>query len=119
MWKTVIVTAGLVLAAMPSWGQSRSEDDDYQRGSQSEWRRDSDRQGRGSSDEDSGGRPARFFLRSGDTQIEVTCDARESTRSCVESVTMLFERVRSQQPVATQGTIPPTAPAPGSTPPPR
>ena len=44
MWKTAILAAGLVLAAMPSWGQSRSQyDDDDERGSRTEWRRDPDR----------------------------------------------------------------------------
>jgi hypothetical protein len=54
-------------------------------------------------------RGARFFLRSGDTQLRVVCGNRESTQSCVDAALRMFDRVQSQQGTATRA---PTAPAP-------
>jgi hypothetical protein len=63
------------------------------------------------SEDDDSGRGASFFLRSGDTQIRVVCDERESTRACVDAALTMFDRVRSQQ--GTQGgATPPTSPPP-------
>ena len=47
-------------------------------------------------DRDRPGRGARFFLRSGDTQLRVVCGDGESTRACVDAALSMFDRVQSQ-----------------------
>lgn len=66
--------------------------------------RDDDEEGRGSRD----GRGARFFLRSGDTQLRVVCGNRESTQTCVDAALRMFDRMQSQQGTAART---PSAPA--------
>ena len=114
MRKALILAAGLVLVAGSAWSQdsSRYRDDDGGR----DWRESRhgyDRQGPdGDRDrwrgrimrEDDGddargdrqGRGARFFLRSGDTQLRIVCGDRESTQACVDAALRMFERVQSQ-----------------------
>jgi hypothetical protein len=119
MRKTIILAAGLALVATSAFSQTSPRDrEDTSRG----WydgRGDSDRgrdfgqwhgrmmrdhdEGRdyndrraddGQRDETSGG--ARFFLRSGDTQLRIVCGDRESTRACVDAAMLLMERVQQQ-----------------------
>jgi hypothetical protein len=59
-------------------------------------------------DDRSGGN-ARFFVRSGDTQLRVVCGDRESTQACVDAALRIYDRVQSQ-PRASTGS--PTPPAP-------
>jgi hypothetical protein len=61
--------------------------------------------------DDRSGGGARFFLRSGDTQLRVVCGDNDSTRECVEAALMMFNRV--QQPAPPRNVTPP-APTPGS-----
>ena len=126
MRKALILAAGLVLVAGSAWSQdsSRYRDDDGGR----DWRESRhgyDRQGhegdrgrgrimREDNDDDDGdardnrpGRGARFFLRSGDTQLRIVCGERESTQTCVDAALRMFERVQSQAPSRA-----PAAPAP-------
>jgi hypothetical protein len=46
--------------------------------------------------DDRSGRGARFFLRSGDTQLRVICGDEESTRACVDAALTMFDRVQSR-----------------------
>lgn len=59
--------------------------------------RDRRHQGMRDEDDERGGRNARFFLRSGDTQLRVVCGDRESTQACVDAALRMFDRVQSQQ----------------------
>jgi hypothetical protein len=116
MRKALILAAGLVLVAGSAWGQgsSRYRDDDggrdwresrhgYDRhgheGDRDRWRgrimREDDDDG-DDAREDRQGRGARFFLRSGDTQLRIVCGDRESTQACVDAALRMFERVQSQ-----------------------
>jgi hypothetical protein len=116
MRKALILAAGLVLVAGSAWGQgsSRYRDDDggpdrresrhgYDRqdheGDRDRWRgrimREDDDDG-ADAREDRQGRGARFFLRSGDTQLRIVCGDRESTQACVDAALRMFERVQSQ-----------------------
>jgi hypothetical protein len=110
MKRVLILAVGLALAGTSAWGQNASRDrDDFNRGgwreSRDGWDRDRDRRhGPGmrddDEDEDRGSRSgggARFFLRSGDTQLRVTCGDRESTQSCVDAALRMFDRLQSQQ----------------------
>jgi hypothetical protein len=122
MRKAILFAAGLIAFATAASAQSSSRDrDDDDRGG--DWRegrssyRDWDHHRGGSrrDDDEEPGRGARFFLRSGDTQIRVVCDQRESTRACVDAALTMFDRVRSQQGTtgsATPATPGQTAPAP-------
>lgn len=124
MKKALILAAGLALVATGAWSQESSRDrDDYGRGSWREsrdgWDRDRDRHRgpmimRGDDDEDDRGdrseRGARFFLRSGDTQLRVVCGNRESTQSCVDAALRMFDRVQSQQGTASRAPAAPTQP---------
>lgn len=47
-------------------------------------------------DSDRSERGARFFLRSGDTQLRIVCGNRESTQSCVDAALRMFDRLQSQ-----------------------
>jgi len=112
MRKALILAAGLVLVAGSAWSQSSSRDrDDYGgRGwheNRQGWDGDRDRWRsrvmREDNDDDDGdardnrpGRGARFFLRSGDTQLRIVCGERESTQTCVDAALRMFERVQSQ-----------------------
>ncbi len=115
MRKALILAAGLVLVAGSAWGQgsSRYRDDGgrdwresrhgYDRhgyeGDRDRWRgrimREDDDDG-DDAREDRQGRGARFFLRSGDTQLRIVCGDRESTQACVDAAMRMFERVQSQ-----------------------
>ena len=116
MRKALILAVGLVLVAGSAWGQdsSRYRDDDdgrdwresrhgYERhgreGDRDRWRgrimREDDDDG-DDAREDRQGRGARFFLRSGDTQLRIVCGDRESTQACVDAALRMFERVQSQ-----------------------
>ncbi|WP_201835572.1 hypothetical protein [Microvirga zambiensis] len=121
MRKALLLAAGLAVLATGAWAQESSRDrDDFDRGGWRErrdgWDRDRDqRRGpmmpmtREDRDESSRWeRGARFFLRSGDTQLRVVCGNRESTQSCVDSALRLFDRMQSQQGTSAR---PPTAPA--------
>lgn len=109
MKKAIILAAGLALLATGAWSQESSRDrDDFGRGgwrdSHEGWDRDRDRRRgpmmRDDDEDDRGGRferGARFFLRSGDTQLRVVCGNRESTQSCVDAALRLFDRVQSRE----------------------
>jgi hypothetical protein len=128
MRKALVLATGLVLVAGSAWSQSLSRDrEDYDgrgwRENRRMWEGDRDRW-RGhvmrddDDDDDRGGdrsgRGARFFLRSGDTQLRVVCGDRESTQACVDAALRMFDRVQSQQ------NAPSRAPAaPGATPSPQ
>lgn len=128
MRKALILAAGLALIGTSAWSQSPSrddDDDDDRRGrwheSHGRWDRDRDRdddgrgyhRGRGMhGDDDRSGRGARFFLRSGDTQLRIVCGEEESTQACVDAALRMFDRVQSQPRAATSSPTPgPTAPA--------
>jgi len=108
MRKVLLLSAGLMVLATGAWSQESSRDrDDYDRGGWREhrdgWDRDRDRR-RGpmmmQEDRDGSDRlelGARFFLRSGDTQLRIVCGNRESTQSCVDAALRLFDRLQSQQ----------------------
>ena len=126
MRKAFVLAAGLVLCATGAWSQDSSRNrDDFDRGGwregRDEWDRDRDRR-RGPSirsdeddedQDDRSGRGARFFLRSGDTQLRAVCGDRESTQACVDAALRMFDRLQSAQ-----GTAPrsPAAPAPAQPP---
>ncbi|WP_262299220.1 hypothetical protein [Microvirga sesbaniae] len=109
MKRAFILAAGLVVLATGAWSQESSRSrDDFDRGSWREsrdgWDRDRDRRRspimRDEDEDDRDDRPqrgARFFLRSGDTQLRVVCGNRESTQSCVDAALRMFDRVQSQQ----------------------
>jgi hypothetical protein len=128
MRKALVLAAGLTLVATSAWSQSSRDRGDYDR---SDWRetrggwerglddrrsddrRSDDRRERSMRDDE--GRPAtgaRFFLRSGDTQLRVVCDERESTRACVDAALTMFDRVRPRQDSTSgsPGSPPPTSP---------
>jgi len=126
MRTAIILAAGLILSATGAWSQESSRDrDDFDRGSwrdsHDRWDRDRDRR-RGpmmrddDDDDDRGGRSergARFFLRSGDTQLRVVCGNRESTQACVDAALRMFDRVQSQQGTTAR---PPASSAPAQPP---
>jgi hypothetical protein len=127
MKTALILAVGLTVFSTGAWAQDSSGDrDDYGRGGWREtrdgWDRDGDRR-RGpmmrededDSREDRLGRGARFFLRSGDTQVRVVCGNRESTQSCVDAALRMFDRMQSQP--GPTGRSPPTSmPAPAQPP---
>jgi hypothetical protein len=113
MRKTLLLAAGLTLAASSAWSQSTRDRDDDDRGDwremRKEWNRHSDDwRDRSKWDDDEGRRAtgARFFLRSGDTQLRVVCDERESMRTCVDAALTMFERVRPRQDTTSGSTAP-------------
>jgi hypothetical protein len=126
MKSAFILVAGLALFATGASGQESSRDrDDFDHGSWREsrdgWDRDRNRR-RGSimrDDDDNDDRSersergARFFLRSGDTQLRIVCGNRESTQSCVDAALRMFDRIQSQQGTTTR---PPVTPAPSQSP---
>lgn len=110
MRKVLILAAGLTIAATSAWSQSSSRDrDDNRRFDHRDWReshgwdRGPDlRRGRIGPDDDrdddeGDGGGARFFLRSGDTQLRVVCSDRETMRACVDAALMMFDRMQSQR----------------------
>ncbi len=124
MRKALVLAAGLILVAGSAWSQSSSRDRDEYDGRG--WReyRPMDRDDRGGDrdrwrghamrhhdddGEDRSDRGARFFLRSGDSQLRIVCGDRESTQACVDAALRLFDRVQSQQAAPSR---PPAAPAP-------
>jgi hypothetical protein len=120
MRKVLILAAGLALIGTSAWSQSSSRDDDRHgrwQESRDRWDRardrDDDRRGRAmrDDDDDRSGRGARFFLRSGDTQLRVACGDEESTQACVDAALRMFDRVQSQPRATT------SSPAPAPTPP--
>jgi hypothetical protein len=129
MRKALLLAAGLALLSTSAWSQDSSRDrDDFDRGgwreSRDGWDRDGDRDrdGRRGSrmrdddddDDDRSGRGARFFLRSGDTQLRAVCGDRESTQACVDAALRMFDRLQSQA----GGTARPAGtPTPASPPP--
>jgi hypothetical protein len=134
MRKTLLLAIGLALIGTSAWSQSSSRDrDDYPRGRWHEgagrWDRDRDddrdgdrgeRSGRSMRDDDDRDRPgrgARFFLRSGDTQLRVVCGDGESTRACVDAALTMFDRVQSQARTTSSPT--PSSPAPATPPSPQ
>jgi|SRR3954454_18957749 len=116
MRKVLLLAFGLALVGTSAWSQTASRGDDDRRG---RWQDDRGRWDRGmddrdewrgramSEDDDRPGRNARFFVRSGDTQLRIVCGDRESTQSCVDSALRIFDRVQSQ-PRATTGAPTPT-----------
>ena len=114
MQKTLLLAAGLALAATSALSQSSPRDrDDYDyrdaRGGPPDWDGPRGRPMRGDeSDRRSGG--ARFFVRVGDATVAVTCDERESMRACVDTALSMFDRFRLQQGTPT----PSPSTAPGS-----
>ncbi|MGO4523910.1 hypothetical protein AB4097_03500 [Microvirga sp. 2MCAF35] len=124
MKSAFILAVGLAFFATGALSQESSrERDDSGRGGWRDrhdgWDRDTDRwRGRimRGDDEDRGGRDgqgARFFLRSGDTQLRVVCGNRESTQACVDAALRMFDRMQSQQGATTRT---PAAPAPAQPP---
>jgi hypothetical protein len=125
MRKVLILAAGLALIGTSAWSQTSSRDDDEWRGrwheSRGRWDRESNRDGdqgerRGRAmrddDDDDSGRGARFFLRSGDTQLKVACGERDSTQACVDAALRMFDRVQAQPRPATSSSTPaPTSPS--------
>jgi len=107
MRKAFLLAAGFLVLATGAWAQESSRDrDDFDRGGWREnregWDRDRDRR-RGPmmmreerDDSDRSERGARFFLRSGDTQVRIVCGNRESTQSCVDAALRMFDRLQSQ-----------------------
>ena len=107
MRKAFLLAAGFLVLATGAWAQESSRDrDDFDRGGWREnregWDRDQDRR-RGPmmmredrDDSDWWERGARFFLRSGDTQLRIVCGNRESTQSCVDAALRMFDRLQSQ-----------------------
>jgi hypothetical protein len=141
MRKALILGLGLALVGTAAWSESSSRDDDYSsrgdygpsrgdyghhdrwHGASSGWDRNQDEDRGGRMQEDRGGRMqdderpgrgARFFLRSGDTQLRIVCGSRESSQACVDSALRLFERVQSQ---ARTGSSSPSSSGPATTPP--
>ncbi|MBA1155924.1 hypothetical protein [Microvirga mediterraneensis] len=126
MKSAFLLAVGLSLLSTGAMSQESSRDrDDAGRSGWRDrhdgWDRDGDRR-RGSimrdddEEEDRGsrdGRGARFFLRSGDTQLRVVCGNRESTQACVDAALRMFDRVQSQPGTATRST---PAPAPAQPP---
>jgi hypothetical protein len=118
MYKSLLVTAALLLAPLPAFSQGgpRSEDRDTypdrrDRGDLESMLRDLGEEIRGGIR--SGlARGAAFLLRSGDATVAVRCDPRDSMRACVDATLTLLERARTAVP---PGTTPPS----GTTPPPR
>jgi len=122
MRKAFLLAAGFLVLATGAWAQESSRDrDDFDRGGWREnregWDRDRDRR-RGPmmmreerDDSDRFERGARFFLRSGDTQLRIVCGNRESTQSCVDAALRMFDRLQSQTnarpPASTQPAQPP------------
>jgi hypothetical protein len=130
MRKTLLLAVGLALVGTSAWSQTSSRDRDDE--PRARWhdgagRWDRDRDGdrdRGDrfrramrddddNDNDRSGRGARFFLRSGDTQLRVVCGDEESTRACVDAALSMFDRVQSQSRTTT-GSPPPSSPTPPS-----
>jgi hypothetical protein len=102
MCKAVLLAIGLALIGTSAWSQSSSRDDDGDR--RNRWhdgrdRWDGDR-------DDRSGRNARFFVRSGDTQLRVVCGDRESTQACVDAALRVFDRVQAQPRTATSAPSP-------------
>jgi hypothetical protein len=114
MRKVLLLAVGLALVGTSAWSQSSSRDDDDRR---DRWHDDYDRWDRGEreerhgramrEDDDRSGRNARFFLRSGDTELRVVCGERESTQACVDSALRIYERVQSQSRATTGSPVPP------------
>jgi hypothetical protein len=106
MRKAFLLAAGFLVLATGAWAQESSRDrDDFDRGGWREnregWDRDRDRRGpmmmrEDRDDSDRWERGARFFLRSGDTQLRIVCGNRESTQSCVDAALRMFDRLQSQ-----------------------
>jgi hypothetical protein len=125
MRKILLAAAGAMLVATSALGQSswRERDDDRRglREERHDWGRDrDDMRGRSMRDDDADGaraRGARYVLRSGDTRLAVSCDDRESMRTCLEVTLTLFDRIRTQQ--GTTGSAAPTSPPTTSPPAPR
>jgi hypothetical protein len=119
MRKALILAAGLALLGTSAWGQSSSRDDGDHHGrwydSRDGWDGVRDRDGRGErrqrdDDDDRPGGNAHFFVRSGDTQLQVVCNDRDSTQACVDAALRMFDRVQSQ-PRAAASSPAPTPPA--------
>ncbi|MCB8822293.1 hypothetical protein [Microvirga rosea] len=101
----ILAAATMTLIGTSAMGQSISRDrDDDSRGrwydGYSRWDRNRDDM-RGSrvrdeDEDDRSGGNARFFVRSGDTQLRVVCGDRESTQACVDAALRMFDRVQSQ-----------------------
>lgn len=107
MRKAFLLAAGFLVLATGAWAQESSRDrDDFDRGGWREnresWDRDRDRRRsqmmmrEDRDDSDRSERGARFFLRSGDTQLRIVCGNRESTQSCVDAALRMFDRLQSQ-----------------------
>jgi hypothetical protein len=115
MKRAFLAAAGLILIALPAFGQS-SDDSDVRGSSYSRQDRDLDDLLRGL---DGGamrrGGPARgagFLLRAGDATLAVRCDPRDTMRACVEAATTLLERARTAMPSGSGS----GGPAPGTPP---
>jgi hypothetical protein len=104
MRKVLPLAVGLALVGTSAWSQSSSRDDDdrHNRWHDDSDRWDGDRDDRrwrvmhDDDDDDRPGRNARFFVRSGDTQLRVVCGDRESTQACVDAALRAFDRVQAQ-----------------------
>ncbi len=122
MRKALMLAAGVALLGTSAWSQRSSRDDNDRHGRWYDSRdrgdggRDRDdrserrqRAMRDDADDHSGGN-AHFFVRSGDAQLHVVCDDRDSTQACVDAALRMFDRVQSQ-PRAAANSPAPTPPA--------
>ncbi len=118
MRKVLLLAVGLVLVGTSAWSQSSRDDDgdrrDHWHDDHDGWDGDRDDRRRRAmrdhdDDDDRPGRNARFFVRSGDTQLRVVCGDRESTQTCVDAALRVFDRVQAQPRTATSA---PTSPQP-------
>lgn len=115
MKRAFLAATGLMLIALPAFGQSSGDTGD--RGSSySRQDRDLDDLLRGL---DGGGmgrgglaRGAGFLLRAGDMTLAARCDPRDTMRACVEAATTLLERARTAMPSGSGS----GGPAPGTPP---
>jgi hypothetical protein len=121
MRKAFLLAAGFLVRATGAWAQESSRDrDDFDRGGWREnresWDRDRDRRRsqmmmrEDRDDSDRSERGARFFLRSGDTQLRIVCGNRESTQSCVDAALRMFDRLQSQTNARPPASTPPAQP---------
>jgi len=121
MRKAFLLAAGFLVLATGAWAQESSRDrDDFDRGGWREnresWDRDRDRRRsqmmmrEDRDDSDRSERGARFFLRSGDTQLRIVCGNRESTQSCVDAALRMFDRLQSQTNARPPASTPPAQP---------
>ena len=110
MRKALFFAVALALSASAAQAQGRDWNDDDDDRSWRDRREHRNDRGRERDDDDGwreerrghlGGRGrggARFFVRSGDTQLRVVCDPGEPMRTCVDAAVTLLDRARQAGP---------------------